>query len=63
MIGLEYNSPMPASIILSIRKVSNAVRIDIFIFLYSLAPKYILVMTDAPIPPPIAMEINTVVNE
>ena len=62
-IALFANSPNPASITLIARNVKSAVEIAVCIFVYSFAPRYWEIMTEAPTPPPMAIIMNTVVNE
>ncbi len=56
-------SPITLNTRLSTRNVISAVETDVFIFRYSPAPRYWEVITLAPIPPPMAIMINTVVSE
>ncbi len=55
--------PNVNKIILKTKKLMSAVYMDVFIFSYSFAPKNWEIITDEPIPPPIAIIMNTVVNE
>ena len=61
-VGLIQN-PINASKTLNTAKVIRNVYTELFISLCFPAPNYWLVSTDAPMPPPIAIMINTVVNE
>ena len=55
--------PTPPSTMLMAKKDSSAVDTERFIREKSRRPKVWPVMTEAPTPPPMAMEINTLVSE
>ena len=62
MICRLSSSPKPLSATLRARKASIAVEMAAFILPYSLAPKYCPTTTEAPTPPPMAMQMNTSVS-
>ena len=62
MIWRQKASPNAASRMLTARKVRKAVDTASFILLYSFAPKCLLTMTEAPTPPPTAMQMKTLVR-
>ena len=63
MIWRLRESPTPPSRRLMPRKESSAVETERFMRAYSRLPKVRLVITEAPTPPPMAMEMNTLVRE
>ena len=62
MIWRLKSRPNAARRTLTARKDRKAVETASFIRLYSLAPKYLLTMTEAPTPPPTAMQMKILVR-
>ena len=60
---LLSKSPALPRIRLTARKLMSAVYTEVFIFLKRPAPRYWEMITEAPIPPPMAIMIKTVVRE
>ena len=63
IIFLLNTKPNTPKNILTAKNAIKAIKTAVFILLYIFAPKYRLTITDAPIPPPMAIQIKTVVKE